>query len=388
MPAGDFVRWARQVLDLLGQLAEAGGASTTLRATARAGDGRRSTGACWPTTPSPDRQPGIAVELAHPVTAMRRILPCPDAVDPVLKRRDRRRGRPWRARSTISRTGWSRPTLCYALSVLGSLLGLICTVRVREAHDARPARLVAAAGRLGHRRHRHLGRCTSWPCSASRVVGAQHPVRRRRSPWRAAIIADRGRRHRAVHRRRSAGRAPFKIIARRHLHRRSASPPCTTPAWRPCGLHGDGRLRPDLVARVGRDRRGRGDRRALVHGDRQRRAWRSSARRWSWASPSTACTSPAWPRCRCTCTRAAVASAGARAANLLVPIVLAVILRPGRTDLRGARRARPTRTGAARRTSPRGSPTGRPYPHRPRSPLRSAESGGPPAFVSRDNFRP
>jgi ATP-dependent RNA helicase HelY len=35
MPAGDFVRWARQVVDLLGQLADAGGASATLRGTAR-----------------------------------------------------------------------------------------------------------------------------------------------------------------------------------------------------------------------------------------------------------------------------------------------------------------------------------------------------------------
>jgi ATP-dependent RNA helicase HelY len=35
MPAGDFVRWARQVLDLLGQLAEAAGASSTVRETAR-----------------------------------------------------------------------------------------------------------------------------------------------------------------------------------------------------------------------------------------------------------------------------------------------------------------------------------------------------------------
>jgi ATP-dependent RNA helicase HelY len=35
MPAGDFVRWARQVLDLLGQLADASGASPTVRDTAR-----------------------------------------------------------------------------------------------------------------------------------------------------------------------------------------------------------------------------------------------------------------------------------------------------------------------------------------------------------------
>ncbi|MGC9669963.1 DEAD/DEAH box helicase [Planosporangium sp. 12N6] len=35
MPAGDFVRWARQVLDLLGQLAEATGASADLRQTAK-----------------------------------------------------------------------------------------------------------------------------------------------------------------------------------------------------------------------------------------------------------------------------------------------------------------------------------------------------------------
>ncbi|GAA0807134.1 DEAD/DEAH box helicase [Spirilliplanes yamanashiensis] len=35
MPAGDFVRWARQVLDLLGQLTDAAGASESLRATAR-----------------------------------------------------------------------------------------------------------------------------------------------------------------------------------------------------------------------------------------------------------------------------------------------------------------------------------------------------------------
>jgi ATP-dependent RNA helicase HelY len=35
MPAGDFVRWARQVVDLLGQLAEAAGASSGVRATAR-----------------------------------------------------------------------------------------------------------------------------------------------------------------------------------------------------------------------------------------------------------------------------------------------------------------------------------------------------------------
>jgi ATP-dependent RNA helicase HelY len=35
MPAGDFVRWARQVVDLLGQLAEAGGAPAGIRKTAR-----------------------------------------------------------------------------------------------------------------------------------------------------------------------------------------------------------------------------------------------------------------------------------------------------------------------------------------------------------------
>jgi ATP-dependent RNA helicase HelY len=35
MPAGDFVRWARQVLDLLGQLTDASGASEQLRTTAR-----------------------------------------------------------------------------------------------------------------------------------------------------------------------------------------------------------------------------------------------------------------------------------------------------------------------------------------------------------------
>jgi ATP-dependent RNA helicase HelY len=35
MPAGDFVRWARQVIDLLGQLAEAAGAPPELRAVAR-----------------------------------------------------------------------------------------------------------------------------------------------------------------------------------------------------------------------------------------------------------------------------------------------------------------------------------------------------------------
>jgi ATP-dependent RNA helicase HelY len=35
LPAGDFVRWARQVVDLLGQLAEASGGSAPLRATAR-----------------------------------------------------------------------------------------------------------------------------------------------------------------------------------------------------------------------------------------------------------------------------------------------------------------------------------------------------------------
>jgi ATP-dependent RNA helicase HelY len=36
MPAGDFVRWARQVIDLLGQLAEAAGAASPLRTNARA----------------------------------------------------------------------------------------------------------------------------------------------------------------------------------------------------------------------------------------------------------------------------------------------------------------------------------------------------------------
>ena len=35
MPAGDFVRWARQVVDLLGQLAEARGASAGVRGVAR-----------------------------------------------------------------------------------------------------------------------------------------------------------------------------------------------------------------------------------------------------------------------------------------------------------------------------------------------------------------
>jgi ATP-dependent RNA helicase HelY len=35
MPAGDFVRWARQVLDLLGQLKDAAGVSPAVRETAR-----------------------------------------------------------------------------------------------------------------------------------------------------------------------------------------------------------------------------------------------------------------------------------------------------------------------------------------------------------------
>jgi ATP-dependent RNA helicase HelY len=35
MPAGDFVRWARQVIDLLSQITDAPGASTTLRQNAR-----------------------------------------------------------------------------------------------------------------------------------------------------------------------------------------------------------------------------------------------------------------------------------------------------------------------------------------------------------------
>ena len=35
MPAGDFVRWARQVIDLLGQIAEAAGADSGVRDTAR-----------------------------------------------------------------------------------------------------------------------------------------------------------------------------------------------------------------------------------------------------------------------------------------------------------------------------------------------------------------
>jgi ATP-dependent RNA helicase HelY len=35
LPAGDFVRWTRQVVDLLGQLAEAAGASSVVRETAR-----------------------------------------------------------------------------------------------------------------------------------------------------------------------------------------------------------------------------------------------------------------------------------------------------------------------------------------------------------------
>jgi len=36
MPAGDFVRWARQVVDLLGQIADASGVPKTVRTTARA----------------------------------------------------------------------------------------------------------------------------------------------------------------------------------------------------------------------------------------------------------------------------------------------------------------------------------------------------------------
>ena len=35
MPAGDFVRWARQVVDLLGQIAEAKGTPDEIRQTAR-----------------------------------------------------------------------------------------------------------------------------------------------------------------------------------------------------------------------------------------------------------------------------------------------------------------------------------------------------------------
>ena len=35
MPAGDFVRWARQVVDLLGQIGQAGGHPTRYARTAR-----------------------------------------------------------------------------------------------------------------------------------------------------------------------------------------------------------------------------------------------------------------------------------------------------------------------------------------------------------------
>jgi ATP-dependent RNA helicase HelY len=35
LPAGDFVRWARQVMDLLGQIAEAKGTPDEVRSTAR-----------------------------------------------------------------------------------------------------------------------------------------------------------------------------------------------------------------------------------------------------------------------------------------------------------------------------------------------------------------
>ncbi|MEU7973356.1 hypothetical protein AB0B48_15110 [Micromonospora sp. NPDC049089] len=35
MSAGDLVRWTRQVVDLLGQIADSGGATTELRSTAR-----------------------------------------------------------------------------------------------------------------------------------------------------------------------------------------------------------------------------------------------------------------------------------------------------------------------------------------------------------------
>ena len=36
MPAGDFVRWARQVVDLLGQIAQAAAPTSPVRAPARA----------------------------------------------------------------------------------------------------------------------------------------------------------------------------------------------------------------------------------------------------------------------------------------------------------------------------------------------------------------
>jgi ATP-dependent RNA helicase HelY len=44
MPAGDFVRWARQVIDLLDQLAQASGASDGVRTTARQAIGRMTRG--------------------------------------------------------------------------------------------------------------------------------------------------------------------------------------------------------------------------------------------------------------------------------------------------------------------------------------------------------
>ena len=47
LPAGDFVRWARQVVDLLGQIAEVPGVSAQVREAARRAMDR-STGGCWP----------------------------------------------------------------------------------------------------------------------------------------------------------------------------------------------------------------------------------------------------------------------------------------------------------------------------------------------------
>jgi ATP-dependent RNA helicase HelY len=35
MPAGDFVRWARQVVDLLGQIAQAAGSESPMQSAAR-----------------------------------------------------------------------------------------------------------------------------------------------------------------------------------------------------------------------------------------------------------------------------------------------------------------------------------------------------------------
>ena len=180
MPAGDFVRWARQVVDLLGQLAQAPWRPAEMRSPGPGRDGRADTGRArlqpasaefdHPARRSPDPASYVEVSLAQ-IRAPGRIARNRGAM--VGRAEAHRAGRSLHVRDRHA-----------DLVVHAVRAAARCSAWSHGAgprHDATAAPgPVAAARRVGDRRYRHLGHALHGHARLHRRPAGADPVRRRR----------------------------------------------------------------------------------------------------------------------------------------------------------------------------------------------------------------